>query len=93
MRETAPSLTKMFRRCRLTVASVSESRVAIWLLLRASPTRASTSRSRADSDSASGPGWFGCRLSRLTPSTTRSASVITVLIVTTSSCQWVSLSR
>jgi type II secretory pathway predicted ATPase ExeA len=56
-RDTAPSLTKMFLRCRFTVASVSCRREAIWPLLRACATRSSTSSSRADSVPAEDPGW------------------------------------
>ena len=55
-RDTAPSLTKIFRRCRLTVASVSCRRDAIWPLLSACATRSSTSSSRPDNVAGDGPG-------------------------------------
>lgn len=93
IRETAPSLTKMFLRCRLTVASVSERRVAICRLLSASPTSPRTSRSRGDSVSPADASWSGRRLSRETPSTTRSSSATTARIAATSSCQWTLFSR
>ena len=93
IRETAPSLTKMLRRCRLTVASVSERRLAICRLLSASPTSPRTSRSRGDSVSPADASWSGRKLSRDTPSTIRSSSATTARIAATSSCQWTLFSR
>lgn len=93
IRETAPSLTKMLRRCRLTVASVSERRLAICRLLSASPTSPRTSRSRGDSVSPADASWSGRKLSRDTPSTIRSSSATTARIAATSSCHWTLFSR